>query len=244
MVDHKLPLPTNELNQRKNNNWNATLVYRLLRMMADLGVVKLMLPHPKDENKNSDINSEHKRRFQLTGSGLFLTKSHHVRVRDVVLHDLGPIQQKASLFLAELIRNDFKIENGFELFTGSSIFDYVDKKENEEFSTMFLHALLSCSVLFAPSIVAVIGFSPFKTLVDIGGGMGTLLAIILENNKQLHGILFDLAYAIDMAEATKLSEFEQKQINPSRHEFVAGNTFELETIPQTDSYILNSGLRR
>ncbi len=50
-----------------------------------------------------------------------------------------------------------------------------------------------------PSIVSVVDFSRFGTLVDIGGGLGSLLSSILEKYSNLHGILFDLQHVIENA---------------------------------------------
>mgnify|MGYP000448144376 CR=1 FL=1 len=123
MVDHRVPLTAAELSQLNNNNWNATLVYRLLRMMADLDIVKAL--DSSDETTDVHVDDVQERRFQLTESGLLLTKAHPWKVRDVVLLELGPIQQKASLFLPDLIRNSYKNGNGFELFAQFSSLDVI-----------------------------------------------------------------------------------------------------------------------
>jgi hypothetical protein len=45
---------------------------------------------------------------------------------------------------------------------------------------------------FAPSVAAGYDFSAMRTVADIGGGKGTLLAAILRANGHLRGVLFDL----------------------------------------------------
>ena len=43
-------------------------------------------------------------------------------------------------------------------------------------------------------------FSPFGTVVDVGGGYGTLLAAILRRHPATQGILFDLPHVVAGAE--------------------------------------------
>jgi hypothetical protein len=46
---------------------------------------------------------------------------------------------------------------------------------------------------FFGQIPSVYDFSPFRTVVDVGGGNGTLIAAILAANPGLQGIVFDSA---------------------------------------------------
>ena len=48
---------------------------------------------------------------------------------------------------------------------------------------------------FAPSVAGGYDFSPMRTVVDIGGGKGTLLAAILSVHAHLQGVLFELLNA-------------------------------------------------
>jgi SAM-dependent methyltransferase len=52
----------------------------------------------------------------------------------------------------------------------------------------------------AGAVVAAYDFSPFGTIVDVGGGYGTLLAAILQRNPATRGILFDQPHVIAGAE--------------------------------------------
>ena len=54
---------------------------------------------------------------------------------------------------------------------------------------------------FAPSVAFGYDLSGVRTVADIGGGKGTLLAAILRANSQVHGVLFDqLSVAAEAAE--------------------------------------------
>lgn len=51
----------------------------------------------------------------------------------------------------------------------------------------------------ANAVVNSYDFSSFNTVVDVGGGYGTLLAAILRSNPAAQGILFDLSHVIAAA---------------------------------------------
>jgi hypothetical protein len=52
----------------------------------------------------------------------------------------------------------------------------------------------------AEMVVAAYDFSPFGTVVDVGGGYGALLAAILTRNPAARGILFDQPHVVEGAE--------------------------------------------
>ena len=54
-------------------------------------------------------------------------------------------------------------------------------------------AMSERTAAFAPSVAASYDFSALRTVVDVGGGQGILLAEILRQHGRLHGVLFELA---------------------------------------------------
>jgi hypothetical protein len=56
-------------------------------------------------------------------------------------------------------------------------------------------AMIGYTYQVAHAAASAYDFSPFHTLVDVGGGYGTLLVAILERNPTAHGILFDQPHA-------------------------------------------------
>ena len=48
-------------------------------------------------------------------------------------------------------------------------------------------------------------FSPFQTVVDIGGGNGQVLAAILNHHTALHGVLFDMPDVVERARSNIIS---------------------------------------
>ncbi len=91
----------------------------------------------------------------------------------------------------------YSLETGkpaIEKVTGFSIFDYfpTDKAESEVFN----RAMTSFSAVTTPAVCEAYDFSQIKTLVDVAGGHGLLLAEILKRHPQMQGLLFDMGHVI------------------------------------------------
>jgi cyclopropane fatty-acyl-phospholipid synthase-like methyltransferase len=99
-----------------------------------------------------------------------------------------------------------------------------------EIAKMFNEGMTSFSALVNEPILEAYDFSGISTLVDIGGGQGSLLTTILQKYPTMNGILFDRSSVIDSAAEGITGEVAQ------RCKLVAGSFF--ETIPQgADAYI-------
>jgi hypothetical protein len=68
-------------------------------------------------------------------------------------------------------------------------FEYLEQHPDD--LAVFGESMTSLSVTENPAIAAAYKFSAIRTLVDIGGGHGSLLATILKANPKLKGVLFD-----------------------------------------------------
>jgi hypothetical protein len=73
-------------------------------------------------------------------------------------------------------------------------FEYLEK--HPEDLKVFGESMTSLSRTENPTIAAAYKFSGLGTLVDVGGGHGSLLATILKANRNLKGVLFDQASVI------------------------------------------------
>ena len=92
--------------------------------------------------------------------------------------------------------------------------------QNPEMAKVFDEAMATFAPMTAAAIAASYDFSPFRTLVDVGGGNGALLIGILKANPHLHGIVFDLPHAAEKARA-KIAEAGLQ----SRCEAIGGDFF-------------------
>ena len=72
--------------------------------------------------------------------------------------------------------------------------------QNPEADRIFNEAMIGYTHQVANAVVATYDFSPFGTVVDVGGGYGTLLAAILRDNPTTRGMLFDVPHVIDAAQ--------------------------------------------
>lgn len=130
---------------------------------------------------------------------------------------------------------------GHSVRTGECAFDqvhgknaYVYLSEQPELSALFNHAMSQESRISAGQVAAGIDFADVKTVVDIGGGDGTLLSAILGAHPHLDGVVFDspsgVAEAGDVLAKAGLSD---------RCEVQAGDFF--ESVPAGgDLYIIKS----
>jgi hypothetical protein len=79
---------------------------------------------------------------------------------------------------------------GLDIAYGMSLFEFL--AEHPDKARQFQAAMSERTAAIAPSVAAGYDFSPMRTVADIGGGKGTLLAAILRAHGHLRGILFDL----------------------------------------------------
>ncbi|MCX6268667.1 MAG: methyltransferase [Bacteroidetes bacterium] len=111
---------------------------------------------------------------------------------------------------------------------------YAFLKDHPEEYLVFDKSMSNLSDLGLAPVLSAYDFSPFKTITDIGGGEGFLLANILHINPESRGILFDTPEALE-----KASEMLGRYQVENRTTIISGNFF--NTIPETgDLYILKN----
>jgi tRNA A58 N-methylase Trm61 len=117
-------------------------------------------------------------------------------------------------------------ENAFAHQHGMPVFAWF-QQHPEQFRT-FDRAMTNIHGPEDTAIAAAYDFSEARTVADVGGGRGTLLAAILAANPHLNGILFDMPQVIEHA---------RKSIGGNRVEFMSGDFF--ESVPhQADVYLM------
>lgn len=80
---------------------------------------------------------------------------------------------------------------------GKPVFDYL--KENPAEAQIFNDAMTELSMIDSPAVAAAYNFEGVRSIVDVGGGHGFLLATILEQNPQLRGTLYEAPHVIEGA---------------------------------------------
>lgn len=79
--------------------------------------------------------------------------------------------------------------NAFEYVHGMSYFDYIDA--HPEYRARFDATMRALTRLEVPALVGSYDWGSFRTLVDVGGGTGGLLAGLLAAFPAVRGVLFD-----------------------------------------------------
>src|SRR5262249_53395524 len=86
----------------------------------------------------------------------------------------------------------------FEHVFGMTGFQYF--AQHPAAGALFNAMMTELTLQVATAVVAAYDFSPFGTLVDVGGGHGILIAAILRAHPQLRGVLFDLPQVVEGAQ--------------------------------------------
>jgi O-methyltransferase domain/Dimerisation domain len=187
---------------------HAPSLYRLLRALASLGL----------------LAEDERRRFALTPLGQYLR-------RDVPGSMFGIAQFFASEeHGATWSTAAYSVASGepaFEHLYGRTLWEYLD--DDSELNGVFCDAMTALSSTIADEVAANLALHGARTVADVGGACGTLLAAVLERNPQTRGILFDRA-AVVAAAANRAPAVLRE-----RCDFVAGDF--MRSIPAADVLI-------
>jgi SAM-dependent methyltransferase len=193
---------------------DASSLRRLLRALAGAGLVV-------------ETNGT----FELTAVGELLRRD-----RPGSLHAVAALYGEEWLWRA-YGRMLHSVQTGEPAFThvhGLSFYDYLSHDPTA--AAQFQHAMSEYSRLEADAIAAAYDFSGHSTVVDIGGGKGTLLAKLLSAHGGLSGVLFDLPEVVLGADHV----FTLAGVS-SRASWVGGDFF--SAVPHDgDLYLLKSVL--
>lgn len=137
-----------------------------------------------------------------TGSGSFeLTElGHHLRgdapdsVRDFIRVTCGRDFWQP---WGELVGSLRSGRPAFDEIAGMPIFDYLTQHPDK--AAVFNSAMSDITRQIAPVVAAGYDFSRYGTIVDVGGGDGTLLAEVLRTAPGTRGILYDLPAGVEGA---------------------------------------------
>lgn len=94
-------------------------------------------------------------------------------------------------------------ESGFRKVYGKPMFDYIG--QHPDMAPLFDAGMTAFHGHETAAMLEAYDFSDIKTLADIGGGNGTLLAAVLGRYPQLQGMLFDLGHVVDRARSGMLT---------------------------------------
>jgi hypothetical protein len=192
-------------------NVDASALHRVLRALASVDVFK-----------EDDAG-----RFSLTSSAEYLVTDAAGSLRHYAIM-IG--ERWVWRSCGEMLHSVRTGRPGFDHVFGEPLFDYY--AGHPEAARVAAAALTNRSTLENEAVVAAYSFSDFATIVDVGGGQGSLLASVLSTSPGLRGLLFDLPHQAEGATAL----LRQAGVL-ERCRFVPGSFF--ESIPSGgDIYIL------
>src|SRR5262245_34996659 len=145
-------------------------LYRLLRTLASVGLFTEVAPG----------------HFALTEMGAFLRTDHPKSLHGLTRYNCSETQWRRFGALRQSIETGQSVD--LKVF-GVRMQTYW--AEHPEARAIFDVAMRSTAVQVLDAVVRAYDFSPFHTVVDVGGGYGALLSAILHRTPGLRGVLFD-----------------------------------------------------
>jgi hypothetical protein len=222
------PKSIDQLAEKTNSHPDS--LYRILRMLSSVGI----FAEVKEEAENNGS-----RQFKLTPMASLLQSNEKNSIKNLsLLLNIESFKRA----LDDLLYTVQTGENAFKHANDLNLFEYL--QQNQKDAEIFNNAMTSLTSSQVSSISSMYDFSQFNSIVDIGGGQGSLLFTILKNNSKLHGILFDLPYAIESAKNRIESDGSTLDSSiRSRCKLIAGDFF--KSIPSgstatADGYILKN----
>lgn len=154
-------------------------LYRLLRALASVGLF-----------------SETEDGFRSTPLGDTLRSDVPASLSSFVLMELGESHHRAWGELVHAVRTG---EPAFDAAMGVTAWDFFER--DQEMARHLGRAMHGLTENVVAAVLEVYDFSGFSRVVDVGGGEGGFLAAVLAGLPEATGVLFDLPYVIDNAQA-------------------------------------------
>ena len=179
---------------------DPSALYRVLRLLTSIGVFVEAAPHT----------------FGLTPLGETLRSDVLGSVRSFAITETAPGHWLPWGRMPESVRSGRPMAREA---LGMDLFDWYAHNPGE--AGFFNTAMGNLSGLAAGELVRVYDFGGVRTVADVGGAHGVMLAAVLQANPDARGILFDLPHVIETAH-----EVVQSQGVSGRCKLVSGDFFE------------------
>jgi hypothetical protein len=157
---------------------NADALYRVMRALSSVGI----------------FHETAGRAFALTPASELLKSDHPSSMKSFVTFIADPMHFRCYANLMHSVKTG---ETTSEPTFGKPIFEYLQSDPDE--AKVFNAAMVNLTQMFIPAILEAYDFSDTRTLVDVGGGYGSVLGSILQKYPHMKGILVDLAHVTEGA---------------------------------------------
>ncbi len=187
-------------------NVSPTALYRLLRALASQGI---FAEHTTEPGVFTMTPIAELLRTEVPGSQRIWAMLHG---SEWFWHSVGHMQHSI-------------LTGGpaFQDLYGTGTFQYFASEPHH--GELFFAAMNQVTELILPALLKAYDFSPFCHAIDIGGGLGSLIAAVLRDQPHMRGTLYDLSY---MAEPARV--YLGGQGLAERCEVLTGDFF--ETVPK------------
>ena len=190
---------------------HAPSLHRLMRTLAGLGV----------------LTERDAQRFALTPMGEALKTGAPGSARATVIAFGGAFWRGWEQIVYSLETGN----TGFDKAHGMPLFEYL--KQHPAEASDVSEAMVGFHGEEPPAVAEAYDFSGFKTVVDVGGATGNLLAAILTRHAGPRGVLFDMPHVVGDAPALLKARGVENRVT-----IEAGSFF--ETVPAGgDCYLLS-----
>jgi len=224
-------------------------VARAIGVAADLNLAEHIKNSEKSISELANLTSTHEDSLyrlmrMLASQGVFIETSNRCfknnrislslldkqdSMRHMIIHQINGINWNMFEELGHVVKTG---ENAAQKVLGMDVFEYLEK--NPDKNEIYNHAMTNSSLMLSYAILSEYNFGKSKTLIDIGGGQGILLAMILHKHKSLQGKVFDLPHV-----AKDVKKIAEQYNVLNRMDSISGNFF--ENIPMGgDTYLLKS----
>jgi O-methyltransferase domain len=149
-------------------------LYRVLRMLASVGVFEERSPRTFASNAPADLLR--KGHTTLRDIHYFLTDPLHFRVYGDLMHSVATGQP------------------AIEKVGGATVFEYFATHPDD--AARFNNGMTSLSANAVAAALTAYDFADINVLVDVAGGHGMVLTSILRQYPRMRGVLFDLEHVI------------------------------------------------
>jgi hypothetical protein len=191
---------------------HAPSLHRLMRTLASLGI----------------LTEQTEQRFALTDLGEALKTGAPGSARSSLMISGSPWALRGWDNIVYSVQTG---NTGFAKAHGVSFFDYLAQHPDD--ASLFSETMVGLHSQEPPAVAAAYDFSTFKTIVDVGGATGNMLATVLARHSGPRGILFDRSHVVQDAPAL----LDARGVS-NRVTIEPGNFF--ESVPVgADAYILS-----
>ena len=175
IADHLAAGPRSSAELAATTGAKEDAMYRVLRLLASVGVFDEVAPRTFANNPASDT----------------LRRGAPASVYDMALWITSPFHFRV---YAETMHSVMTGEPAADKAVGMPVFEYFTR--DPELSEIFNNAMTAFSALVVPAALQAYDFSGIQTLVDVAGGHGQVLTSILGQYPSMRGILCVLDHVI------------------------------------------------